>query len=167
MSLTELEGRYHTLALGIGQSWSGSVRNFFLRAPQVFIEVRTDDGRTARYRVIPEMAREEFLLNPLCDSQQELLDLYTDPPTRSRRTVLSFILSTQGSSRAFDPTIEVTIRSYANLTKEMGTLSFFQKGSSLGMGLSPMPRLDPFSPFSGSHAPRLPVESSDTELCGI
>ena len=50
-----------------------AVRKFFCRTSVPALEVRLEDGRTMKYRLVPGNAQSGFVINPLLDSETDLL----------------------------------------------------------------------------------------------
>jgi hypothetical protein len=59
---------------------AGKVRNLIWKQPQLSIEVRTGDGKTAVRRFVPMMARSEFVLSPYVSDTAGLRSLFPGQP---------------------------------------------------------------------------------------
>ncbi|MCD6404803.1 MAG: hypothetical protein J7M19_03145 [Planctomycetes bacterium] len=77
VDISTLDGKCLLLGLDIGYSASGKMRKFFYKAPPVFLDVRTADGQTYKFRIIPAMARSGFVIRPFFRGQEDLLGWYT------------------------------------------------------------------------------------------
>ncbi|MFO0985010.1 MAG: hypothetical protein U1E76_25320, partial [Planctomycetota bacterium] len=53
-------------------SWLGRARALAYKAPIVMIAVTDQNGRSAHYRLVPDLARHGFILNPLLRDHAEL-----------------------------------------------------------------------------------------------
>jgi hypothetical protein len=114
VDLTGLPGKYHTLALKITPSGWGRVQNFLYKPPAVSIQVGTGPGvEPVPYRLVPGMAEDGFLLNPLVGSVEDVVNLY-DRAHAPAKTVTGFCVSTGGSA-SYQDEIAVTIKSYPSL----------------------------------------------------
>jgi hypothetical protein len=106
-------GGYHTLAVDVEYTPAGRVRMAALRPPTVALCVRDEAGKWTAYRLVPGMARCEFLLDPVCPGNPELLALWEGRPGRRVTAVRLFV---EGSQRVYvRPTIGVTVRAYPKL----------------------------------------------------
>ena len=66
----------HLLRVDVEPTVFGKVRSALVRPPQLNIIVTLEDGREMTYRVIPEMTTQGFLLDPLLESNRDVLLLY-------------------------------------------------------------------------------------------
>lgn len=69
-----------TASIRIDERWWGRWRRFWFRAPCVWLHVSTGSDRDHTYRLIPSMARTEFLLDPLVTRTQDVADLMQGRP---------------------------------------------------------------------------------------
>jgi hypothetical protein len=107
VSLAEVSGDYQVLALRFSPSAGGLVRGALYKRDSVLIDLRTASGRTLQRRVIPAMAQEGFLINPLVDTTDDYVRLYG--PAGGDR-VVSFTLTTPGDD--FKDAIEMTVTAW-------------------------------------------------------
>jgi hypothetical protein len=106
-------GGYHTLALDIDYSPAGRVRTALLRPPILSLWVQLDGGEWTSYRLVPAMAKCEFLLDPLSPGNAELRDLYAGKPGRRVTAVKMFV---EKKYQVYvRPTLGVTVRAYPKL----------------------------------------------------
>jgi hypothetical protein len=90
-------------------SWLGKLRSIFFKPPTVDIRVRFTDKKEARYRLIPGMAEAGFLLTPLLESNQDLINLYRGG---GNKRVSSFCITTSKRGRSsWKPDILMTLES--------------------------------------------------------
>ncbi len=77
VDISALDGKCLLLGLGIDYSTSGKLRTFLYKAPPVFLDARTADGHTYRFRIIPAIARSGFIICPFFRGQEDLLAWYS------------------------------------------------------------------------------------------
>ena len=70
------EAGFHLLSLDIKPTWLDKARSIALRPMPVYLVISTEDGSTRRYRIVPKMAENMFLLDPLLENTRDLLSLY-------------------------------------------------------------------------------------------
>jgi len=58
-------------------SWRYRLRSLLYKPPRMFLAAATDDGNSARFRLVPSMARTGFLLSPLIEDCLEFDALYS------------------------------------------------------------------------------------------
>ncbi|MGO8835941.1 MAG: hypothetical protein ACLQQ0_00820 [Limisphaerales bacterium] len=61
------------MKIELHETWHEAVQKFFCRASMPAMEIRLEDGRTMKYRLVPGMAQSGFVINPLLDSETDLL----------------------------------------------------------------------------------------------
>jgi hypothetical protein len=106
---------YQTLALDIDYSPAGRLRMAALRPPIMALCVQDEDGEWKAYRLVPGMAKCEFLLDPLCSGNPEIQNLYAGQPGRRVTAVKVYI---ERKYRVYvRPTIGVTLRAYPPLAR--------------------------------------------------
>jgi hypothetical protein len=110
VSLEDLPGQYQVLALRFAPSPTGLVRGVLCTRDAVQIDLRTASGRSLRRRLIPAMAREGFLINPLVDTTDDFVRLY-EPGGGDR--VVSFSVTTGGAD--FRDEIEMIVTAMPRL----------------------------------------------------
>jgi hypothetical protein len=109
VSLEEVRGEYQALALRLSPSVAGRLREVLYKRDSVFIDLRTASGRTLQRRLIPAMAQEGFLINPLVDTTEDYVRLYGPGGDR----VVSFSVTTAGDD--FKDEIEMTVTAWSRL----------------------------------------------------
>lgn len=82
-------------------SWLGSIANFILNTPPVFIDLTLDDGSKKTFRVIPEMMRSGFLLSPLLEKNQDVAILMEDLDALEEKSVRTLQLRFPYSGEIF------------------------------------------------------------------
>lgn len=61
------------LKIEMHETWYGAVRRFFYQVPGPAVEVRLEDGRTMKYRLLSGNALSGFVINPFLDSEADLV----------------------------------------------------------------------------------------------
>ena len=103
----ELAGRNVWVTLTLEPSLLGRLRRFFYKLPVASLVTVDDTGRENRWRLVPAMAREGFLLNPLLRDQHDLLKFILG---RSNSHVVSFTVDVPPELRRFfQPDLRVTV----------------------------------------------------------
>ena len=93
----------------------GRLAELLLRAPKVWLDVATRDGRVQRFRVIPEMARGGFLLSPLVVNTVDfaLLASATDPASNALLDLQSVtsmtVVPASGGTLFYRPKVHVSL----------------------------------------------------------
>ena len=109
----QFSDHYQTLAVKIRYSLWGRIRSFFYKPPPVFINIRTAEMPPTTYRLIPAMAEDGFLINPLVANQGDILKLYGVP---GATRVLSFSMtSAEWGPRSYEPEIGVVLKARPDL----------------------------------------------------
>ncbi|MEP9378946.1 hypothetical protein ABLE91_19675 [Aquabacter sp. CN5-332] len=98
--------------LDIRRTAIGSLVSMAYKLPRVMMKVTTSRGETLTFRLIPEIAREGFLLSPLVQSSTDMQMLLGDPEARSRLPKITSIELMAGSMASFyyDANIPVSIQ---------------------------------------------------------
>jgi hypothetical protein len=109
VQLNDLPGEYQLLALRFQPSAGGLLRGLFYKRHSLFLELRTA-SQTLRRRVIPAMATEGFLINPLVDTTADFVGLYR--PSGGDRVVSCRILS---AGQDFQDNVELTVTALPRL----------------------------------------------------
>lgn len=65
----------------------GKLTNLLYRSAELMIEIEDDQGRTRSFRIVPELAREPFLLGPLVLGNEGFVALYERTPLPRPRRV--------------------------------------------------------------------------------
>jgi hypothetical protein len=66
----------YLISIDLRQSWLGRLAKFLYRLPMVRLELETTEGEQLSYRIIPQMAQNSFLLNPLILDQNDVIKWY-------------------------------------------------------------------------------------------
>ncbi len=104
VSLEDMPGKYQLLSLRFSPSLRGHVWGVVFKRDRLFLELRTASGATLRRRLVPAMAQEGFLINPLVDSTADYVRLYG---TSGGDRVVSFRVTP--ASGDFTDEIEMTV----------------------------------------------------------
>jgi hypothetical protein len=110
VSLAELPGEYQVLALRFAPSLGGLIRGICYKREELALELRTASGRALRRRVIPAMARQGFLVNPLVDTTDDYVRLYG---AAGGDRVVGFTVDAAGGD--FTDEIEMTVAALPRL----------------------------------------------------
>jgi hypothetical protein len=101
-----------TLSLRIHYTALGTLRNLGYSPTPLFLTVRTEDGRSATFRLIPALAENGFLISPFLSRSEDLLRLYDSTCARA----LSFRVHTQeGGETNYEPQMLMTLTEHPNL----------------------------------------------------
>ncbi len=74
------------LALDLRPNAAGRLVNLLYRSAELMLEIEDDQGRSRNFRIVPELAREPFLLGPLVLGNEGFVALYERTPLpRPRR----------------------------------------------------------------------------------
>jgi hypothetical protein len=74
------------LALNLRPNVAGKLVNLLYRSAELTMEIEDDQGRTRSFRIVPELAREPFVLGPLVLGNEGFVALYERSPLpRPRR----------------------------------------------------------------------------------
>jgi hypothetical protein len=93
----------------------GRLAKQLYKLPPLFISVRTADGRAHRFRFIPHMARDGFLLSPLLATNYDVLQLYGRMP--GRRVVAFRLEGEPGWDRFYKSRVLMTRESLPELVR--------------------------------------------------
>jgi hypothetical protein len=74
--------RPRKIRLDLQLTTRGRIAKLLFKLPPVYLHVRLTDGHVQRFRLIPEMARDGFLLDPLLVTNSDVLRLYGGAPGR-------------------------------------------------------------------------------------
>jgi hypothetical protein len=110
VSLADVPGEYQFLSLHISPSARGRLWGVLFKRDRLYLELRTASGATLRRRLVPAMAGEGFLINPLVDNTADFVRLYG---TTGSDRVVSFRVNPAGSDFADD--IEMTVTALPRL----------------------------------------------------
>jgi hypothetical protein len=111
VSLEDVPGEYQFLSLRFAPSLSGRVWGAVFKRDRVFLDLRTASGATLeRRRLVPAMAGEGFLINPLVDTTADFVRLYG---TSGADRVVSFRVTPVRSD--FQGEIEMTVSALPRL----------------------------------------------------
>lgn len=78
--LPDVPSTYVKAALRIHYTKLGKLSNALFKPPCIKLCLRTENGVSRTYRIVPEMARAGFLLNPLLESEADVVGLYSKAP---------------------------------------------------------------------------------------
>ncbi|MEZ5966426.1 MAG: hypothetical protein R3F56_21500 [Planctomycetota bacterium] len=95
-----VEGWYE-LSIQVAQTMRGKIAAFAFRPGEIFLEVRRGDA-TSRFEIAPRMVEESFLLDPLIESEADLLAGYVGEPL-PRVTAFRVVPSTDVEATHFEP----------------------------------------------------------------
>jgi hypothetical protein len=95
------------LSIDLHYTLEGKVRKLLYKPPSAFIAVRTADNQCFTHRLVPAVARDGFLINPLLEDNTDLVNLYG--PARGKRVVSFSILADAHTRRSFEKEISITI----------------------------------------------------------
>ncbi len=119
IQLDQLRAGPKLLFVRIEETLLGRLRRALFRPPPLFLNLRTQNGETYSYRLIPGMASSDFLLDPLLRSHEDMEALYAG---RSLPRVRSFSIHVDPDARTFFQEYpEITIRSARDLTSLSAT----------------------------------------------
>jgi hypothetical protein len=94
-------------------SRAGEIRKALYKPPLVFIRLRTVDHQVFTYRFIPATAGAGFLLNPLLQDMEDVVNFYT---RQSEKRVVAFSITTDDEGKkSFQDGIHVAIESEPDL----------------------------------------------------
>jgi hypothetical protein len=110
VSLKDLPGTYQVLSLKFAPSAGGLIRGALFKRALLFVELRTASGQTLRRRLVADMAKEGFLINPLVDTTADFVRLYGES---GGDRVVSFIVVPP--ERDFKDEIEMSVTAVPRL----------------------------------------------------
>jgi hypothetical protein len=93
--VSQAPGMLQSLTVKMSPSWWAQVAATLYRPPNVWLRLRTSTNQTLRFRLIPAMAGSRFLLNPLVQDTQDLLNLFMG---RASKSVESLAIVTDGKA---------------------------------------------------------------------
>ena len=103
------------LSLDIKCSWLGHLLSIIYRLPPaILIELDDKQGKKYRYRIIPDMAKNDFIFNPLITNQADWINLYQK---QSNKKVTRLVLKLEPTwlHYLFEPEIKLKLKSVKNL----------------------------------------------------
>jgi hypothetical protein len=114
LDLRGLPGKFHTLAVKITPSLKGRLRKFVYQPPAMTIQLRVSGTRDIlTFRLIPAMAENGFILNPLLQAGEHIVNLYDyEKPQGNTVTAFRIVCTDPGS---YTDTMAVTIKSFPRL----------------------------------------------------
>jgi hypothetical protein len=110
VSLADVPDEYQFLSLRIPPSLRGRVWGALFKRDRLFLDLRTASGVTLHRRLVPAMAGEGFLINPLVDTTADFVRLYG---TTGGDRVVSFRVTP--ASGDFQGEIEMTVSALPRL----------------------------------------------------
>jgi hypothetical protein len=108
--LDDLPGRYQTACLRFERTLCGQVELALYKLRALDVQLQLEGGRSRRFRLIPGMVGEPFLLNPLLEDKDDVLDLYRGAP--GKRVVSLRILPPEenwASWESYRPEVRLTV----------------------------------------------------------
>ncbi len=100
--------RYQQLRLDIKDTIPGKIRKLFYKQKYIFIKLKTKSGITYRYRLLPALARNGFLLTPLLLRTGDVVHYYQ---STGGLELESFMIETDSPGVWFQNEIDMEIRS--------------------------------------------------------
>ncbi len=98
--------------LDVRPNLAGRILSALFRPPPLRLAVRLDDGSERRFRLVPALAADGFLLSPLVDNASDYEALSAGRPAGPGRRVAALAVEATPSARLFyAPAIAVTLRS--------------------------------------------------------
>ncbi len=97
------------LSLDLQPSAVGKIWSILYKPNLLYIRLKTDDGRTLLYRLVPGMVRTGFLLNPLVLNTTDFVQLYG--PSPGPRVVSFCVLSRPQGPACYRPDVYMTLES--------------------------------------------------------
>jgi hypothetical protein len=76
VSIPSAPEEYLTAAFEFQLKPRGRLLHTLYRNPFLYVNLRLSDGSTRKFRLVPGLAAHEFLLNPLVEGNQDVVDLY-------------------------------------------------------------------------------------------
>jgi hypothetical protein len=76
VSLEDVPGEYQLMSLNVTPSLRGRLWGVGFRREALYLELHTASGATLRGRLVPDLARDGFLINPLLNTTADLVRLY-------------------------------------------------------------------------------------------
>jgi hypothetical protein len=98
--------RYQQLRLDIRDTVPGRIRKLFYKPPYIFIKLNMKSGITRRYRLLPALARNGFLLTPLILRTEDLTYFYQ---SSGGPALKSFTIETKSPGAWFQKQIPMEI----------------------------------------------------------
>jgi hypothetical protein len=106
LRLSELPGEFQRLSLTLTPSLLGTAKGGLYRREMIGLRLRTASGQTYLHRLIPAMATEGFLINPLVRSTGDFVRLYGPAP--ADRVVAVAVMPADASDYRDDIAVVVT-----------------------------------------------------------
>ena len=100
--------RYQQLQLDISDTVRGKIRKLFYRPAYIFIKLKMKSGITQKYRLLPALARNGFLLTPLILKTEDVIHFYQPG---GGHELMSFTVETESPGVYFQNQIAMEIRS--------------------------------------------------------
>lgn len=97
------------LSITLERSILGDIRHFFYRSPMVILELQTVAGKTRAFRLIPQMAKLPFLVNPLILQTEDWQNWYDNPEQLERVKYLRVVLMQPELAINFDLPIKIRL----------------------------------------------------------
>jgi hypothetical protein len=97
------------LSLEIRKNWLGRLVSLLYQQPPLFLEVKTTDGRTFIFRIVPSISQADFLINPLLLGQRDLLKWYKGKPLMQVAS-LRVVAKSEWALSLFQPQMHITVK---------------------------------------------------------
>src|SRR5262249_3674582 len=101
------------LTLRVKPSRRGRLKKHLYKPAPLLIQLRTGDDQYYTYRLIPDMARTGFLINPLLMTNTDLIRLYG--PDAGKQVVAFRIRLAPGADGDYQPRIAMTLEGVPDL----------------------------------------------------
>jgi hypothetical protein len=108
--LPEEQDGLYTLQIHFRYSLMGRIRRIAFRSPPLWFHASVSNGEQKKYRIIPSLARSEFLISPLMEWNGDLISIYDRKP--ARRLVSLRFLNTKAGEDVYHPEFEIILRRY-------------------------------------------------------
>lgn len=109
VELPEVDGRCQLLALDIGETAYGKLRQLAFRAPSVWLDIEDSYGRKDEFRIVPSLVRRGVFAQPfLVDAEDWAAWFEGRPPARIVRMRLS-IPGGDEAARCFEKSVRVRL----------------------------------------------------------
>lgn len=87
-------------AIDIRKTWLGKLRDFFYKAPSIFVSFTDENHQSSLYRILPTVAQTGFIIDPYLLSDVDVVGLKTQFAPKPKH-ILSFRLLLDDSSRQY------------------------------------------------------------------
>jgi hypothetical protein len=108
VDLSGLPSGAQVAALRLTDAVRGRVGKLLYKPPPLYLVLTLEDGRTVTRRLIPALAASGFLLNPLLETDEDVLRLYRREPLPRVRALA--VRADPGTYWCYQDRVEVTVR---------------------------------------------------------